>query len=289
MAKVVIDAHQHFWDPATGSCSWMTEDFASIRRVFTPADLAPELAANGVDATVLVQTWASLDETQEFLELAANNRFVAGVVGWVDLTHSDVASVLAALKGRPDGRFLVGIRHLVHNEADPDWLLRNDVRRGLAAVERAGLTYDLLLREREIPAALKTVADFPDMRFVVDHIAKPDIRNGAIDSWRKLMREFQPHRDHVWCKLSGMVTEADWKTWQAVDLAPYVREVLSIFGASRCMFGSDWPVCLVAGEYRQIKAALEQLLDGLTPDDRDAVFGQSAIAAYQLPDYVSGN
>jgi len=156
----VIDAHQHFWDPATGSCGWMTEDYAPVRRVLTPIDLAPELKASGVDATVLVQTWHDLQETEVFLATAAGTPFIAGVVGWVDLTAPDVDKVIARLKARPDGRFLVGIRHLVHNEPDAEWLLREDVRRGLAAVARAGLAYDLLLRVREIPAALRTVAIF---------------------------------------------------------------------------------------------------------------------------------
>jgi L-fuconolactonase len=139
MPRAVIDSHQHFWDPASGSCGWMTEEYAPIRRVFTPADLLPELVANGVDGSVLVQTWASLPETQEFLTIAADNRFVAGVVGWVDLTDPRVEETLAALQARADGHYLVGIRHLVHNEPDPNWLLRDDVRRGLAAVGHAGL------------------------------------------------------------------------------------------------------------------------------------------------------
>jgi L-fuconolactonase len=288
MAQAVIDSHQHFWDPESGSCGWMTEEYAPIRRVFAPADLEPELAANGVDATVLVQTWASLPETQEFLRIAAECRFVAGVVGWVDLTDPGVEATLAALRARADGRYLVGIRHLVHNEPDPDWLLRDDVRRGLAAVGRAGLVYDLLLRPREIPAALRTVEDFPDTRFVVDHIAKPDIRAGAFAPWAELMRRFRPQRGHVWCKLSGMVTEADWQAWQPQDLRPYVEEVLAIFGAERCMFGSDWPVCLVAGSYSRVKAALEFCLDRLSPAERAAVMGETAIAAYRLPDFVHG-
>jgi L-fuconolactonase len=288
MTQPVIDSHQHFWDPASGSCGWMTEKFTPIRRVFGPADLEPELAATGVNATVVVQTWANLPETEEFLTIAAKHRFVAGVVGWVDLTDPRVEETLAALRARADGRYLVGIRHLVHDEPDPDWLLRDDVRRGLAAVGRAGLVYDLLLRPREIPAALRTVGDFADMRFVVDHIAKPDIRAGAFVPWAELMRRFAPERGHVWCKLSGMITEADWQAWRPQDLRPYVEEVLGIFGAERCMFGSDWPVCLVAGGYRRVKEALEFCLGGLSPAEHAAVMGGSAIAAYRLPEFVHG-
>ncbi len=287
MSAPVIDAHQHFWDPATGSCGWMTEDYAPIRRVFAPADLEPELKANEVDGTVLVQTWHDLPETEEFLAIAASNDFVAGVVGWVDLTDLNVASTLAQLKARPDGRFLVSIRHLVHNEADAEWLLRDDVRRGLKAVGDAGLAYDLLLRSREIPAALRTVADFPSMRFVVDHIAKPNIRDGVREPWAGLMRSFQAHRDHVWCKLSGMVTEADWTAWHPADLRPYVHEVVDIFGPDRCMFGSDWPVSLVAARYGDVKAALATNLKDLTQAEREQIFGLSAIQAYELPDFTT--
>ena len=278
-----IDAHQHFWDPATGACGLMTGDYAPIRRVFMPADLRPALRATGVDKTVLVQTWHDLQETKDFLAIADQTDFVAGVVGWVDLTDPAVGRVLAELLARSDGQHLVGIRHLVHNEPDPNWLLRADVQRGLKAVAAAGLAYDLLLKEPQIPAALETVERFPEMRFVIDHIAKPRIREHAFEPWAALMRGFEPHRSHVWCKLSGMVTEADWRNWRPRDLAPYVREVLEIFGAERCLFGSDWPVCLVAADYADVKAALESSVGGHTPQQRAMIFGGSAIDAYQLP------
>src|SRR5262245_41752392 len=280
---MVIDGHQHFWDPADGSCGWMTEDYAPIRRVFSPDDLRPALREAGVDKTVLVQTWHSLNETKDFLATAGKVDFVAGVVGWVDLTDPEIGRAIAELKARPDGRYLVGIRHLVHNEPDPDWLLRADVQRGLEAVGEAGLAYDLLLKEPQIPAALRTVERHPGLRFIVDHIAKPRIRERTIEPWARLMRGFEEHRDHVWCKLSGMVTEADWAAWRPEDLLPYAREVLAIFGASRCIFGSDWPVCLVAADYTSVKAALEFCLTGLAPGERAMVFGGAATEAYSLP------
>jgi len=281
--QLVIDGHQHFWDPADGSCGWMTEDYAAIRRVFSPDDLRPALAEAGVDRTILVQTWHSLDETRAFLATASRTDFVAGVVGWVDLTDPQVAATLAELKAGPEGRYLVGIRHLVHNEADPNWLLREDVQRGLVAVAEAGLAYDLLLKEPQIPAALETVERHPAMRFVIDHIAKPRIRQGAMEPWAELMQGFRAHRDHVWCKLSGMVTEADWRHWKSQDLQPYVDEVLSIFGPSRCVFGSDWPVCLVAADYQSVKHTLVECLSGLTEEEQSQVFGASAVEAYRLP------
>jgi len=281
---MIIDAHQHFWDPATDSCGWMTPEYAPILRVFAPEHLRPVLERAGVDRTILVQTWHDLDETKDFLATAAMTDYVAGVVGWVDLTDPNVAAVLAEFKGRPDGRYLVGVRHLVHNEPDPDWLLRSDVQRGLVAIQEAGLAYDLLLKEPQIPAAVKIVAKFPKLRFIVDHIAKPRIKDQALAPWAELMRGFAPHRDHVWCKLSGMVTEADWKTWTPCDLVLFVHEALAIFGPSRCLYGSDWPVCLVAGEYREVKRALEFCLKGLTEAERGMVFGGAETAAYRLPE-----
>ena len=242
------------------------------------------LASNGVDATVLVQTWHSVAETEQFLDLAAGTNFIAGVVGWVDLTAPEVATTLARLRARPSGRFLVGIRHLVHDEPDREWLLRQDVRRGLAALEKSGLTFDLLLRPGNIAAAVRTVSDFAGLNFVVDHIAKPDIAKGAFSTWASLMREFGPHRSHVWCKLSGMAEEADWGTWTPRQLRPYIREALDIFGPERCLYGSNWPVCQLAGDYRRIKSALEENLAELSCEQRAAVMGGNAIVAYRLAD-----
>lgn len=280
----VIDAHQHFWDPQTTEFPWMTQQLAALKRRFSPEDLAPILASNGVDATVLVQTWHSLEETEQFLDLAAGTNFIAGVVGWVDLAAPEVAATLARVRTRPSGRFLVGIRHLVHDELDRAWLLREGVRRGLAALADSGLAFDLLLRPADIDAAVRTVSDFGALNFVVDHIAKPDIANGAFSPWASLIRKFGPHRSHVWCKLSGMAEEADWRTWTADQLRPYINEVLDIFGPERCLYGSNWPVCQLAGDYRRIKSALEENLAELSIGQRAAVMGRNAIAAYRLAD-----
>ena len=282
MAEPIVDAHQHFWDPDKGDYGWMSGAAAPLRRVFSPSDLRPELAAAGVSATVLVQTWSSLDETRAFLELAAGTDFIAGVVGWVDLTDPAVADVIGALKAKPDGRYLTGIRHQVHDEPDPGWLLRPDVRRGLEAVERHGLVYDLLLRPRELPAALETVRAFPSLRFVIDHIAKPDIAGGGFDAWSALMRPFAAEAGHVWCKLSGMATEANWQSWTPRDLQPYVDEALGIFGPDRCLYGSDWPVCLLAGAYARILDALKQTIASLTLGEQRQILARSAIELYGL-------
>jgi L-fuconolactonase len=286
MTSPIIDAHHHFWDPDRGDYDWLSGPFQPIRRIFGPEDLAPSVAQHGIAGTVLVQTWHSLEESWEYLAIAENTPFVAGVVAWVDLTDPHVAETLAALKASAAGRWLVGIRHLLHLEADPAWLLRDDARRGLAAVAEAGLVYDLVGNSTHLPAMLRTVADFPGLRFVLDHIAKPDIKGGVREPWTSLMRGFAPHRDHVWCKLSGMITEADWAQWSPADLQPYVAEALGIFGPDRCLFGTDWPVCLVAGSYDQVIGALRSCLAGLDDRDRAQIFGRSAIEAYRLPGFA---
>jgi L-fuconolactonase len=276
----VVDAHHHFWDPAKASYPWMTDALAPIRRRFGPEDLEPLLAANGIDRTILVQTRSSLDETREFLATAAEHDFIAGVVGWIDLT-ADVAKQIASLRAGPGGAKLVGIRHQVHDEADPEWLAKKDVRRGIAAVGKAGLTYDILVRTRELPAALALVKALPDMRFVIDHIAKPPIASGETADWAARLKPFAA-APNVFIKLSGMVTEADWKRWTVRDITPYVQRVLEWFGPERCVFGSDWPVCLVAASYARVIDVCGQAIGDLAADDRERIFGGNAALAYRL-------
>jgi L-fucono-1,5-lactonase len=279
---VIVDAHHHFWDPARADYPWLTDELAVIRQAFTPDDLAPVLAATGVDATVLVQTRSSLDETLEFLATAAATPFIRGVVGWVDLIDPAIADVLGGLREGTGGDRLVGIRHQVHDEPDPDWLLRDDVRLGIRAVSEAGLPYDLLVRSRELPAALRTARDLPETRFVIDHLAKPPIKDGVLQPWADLMRPFGA-LDNVWFKVSGMVTEADWSSWQPIDLEPYVDHVLEVFGPERLLFGSDWPVCLLAASYQQVFDATSAALSELSPAESAAVFGETATEVYRLP------
>jgi L-fuconolactonase len=278
---VNVDAHHHFWDPARADYPWMIGSYEPVRRPFGPGDLAPLLTANGIDATVLVQTRSSLDETREFLATAAGTPFVRGVVGWVDLTDPGVTDVVAELRAGPGGDRLVGIRHQVHDEPDPEWLLRDDVRRGIRAVGKAGLVYDLLVRTRELPAALAVVEGLPDVRFVIDHIAKPAIRDGVRQPWADRMAAFAA-LEHVACKLSGMATEADWGRWQPADLAPYVDHVLEVFGPRRMLFGSDWPVCLLAASYDRVVETAGELSGGLSEADAAAVFGGTATEVYRL-------
>jgi L-fuconolactonase len=278
---MIVDAHHHFWDPTTADYPWLTDDLAAIRRPFLPDDLQPLLADAGVDRTVLVQTRSSESETRSFLATAASTPFVAGVVGWVDLSDPGIVDALERLRRGVGGNRLVGIRHQVHDEPDPDWLRRDDVRRGIAAVGDAGLAYDLLVRPRELPAALDTVRSLPAVRFVIDHLAKPPIRDGALEPWAGLIRPFGSELN-VSCKVSGMVTEANWETWKPADLAPYVDVALETFGPSRLLVGSDWPVCLLAGSYGDVLGAARVLLADLAPDERDALMGGTAIEVYGL-------
>ena len=278
----IVDAHHHFWDPSDDPYPWMTGPSEPIRRPFGPEDLRPLLDATGVSATVLVQTRSSLDESRAFLATAEAVDFVAGVIAWVDLTAPGVADAVAELRTGPGGEALVGIRHQVHDEPDPRWLARDDVRRGLQAVEDAGLVYDLLVRPRELPAALDVARAMPGLRFAVDHIAKPPIASGEQEPWSTLMEGFG-ELSNVACKLSGMVTEADWKTWRLDDLQPYVDHVLEVFGPERLLFGSDWPVCLLAASYQTVVDTHVALVAALSPSERDAVMGGTAVRLYGLP------
>ena len=272
---MIVDAHHHFWDPTRRHYPWMGPELAPIRKPFGPAELRPLLEDNGVDRTILVQTVSSIDETREFIDVATANDFIDGVVGWVDLTSPTVEQSIASLVND----LLVGIRHQVHDEPDPEWLLRGDVQRGIAAVGEAGLVYDLLVRTRELPAALETVRRHRHMSFVIDHAAKPRIAAGTWDTdWEQGLAQFSDE-PNVACKLSGLVTEADWKSWTTEQLEPYVRRAVGWFGPGRCIFGSDWPVCLLAASYAQVLDAMQQIL-GLD----EWIFGRTARRVYGLPE-----
>jgi L-fuconolactonase len=276
-----VDAHHHVWDLSVREQTWMVgPELDPVRRNYSIDDLAPHAAAAGVTATVLVQTVGVAAETPEFLEVAAGNELVAGVVGWVDLTAPDVADALAGLKARPDGEWLKGIRHQVHDEPDLRWLCRDDVRAGLVAVADAGLVYDLLTKTPHLPAALETVQALPQLSFVVDHISKPVI-GGDLDPWASELRALAA-QPNVTCKLSGMVTEASWTDWKVSDLQPYADVVLDAFGPDRVMFGSDWPVCLLAASYADVVQAAEDLTASLTAAEREAVFSTTARRTYKL-------
>jgi L-fuconolactonase len=277
-----VDAHHHLWDPARRAYPWMEEGWP-IRRRFAAEDLDAAAGPCGFERTVVVQTVPSVEETEEFLAVAAASPRVAGVVGWVDLTAAGVADALAALAAGPSGAALVGIRHQVHDEPDPDWLAREDVLRGLEVVAAAGLVYDLLVRERELPAALLAVERLPQLAFVVDHLAKPRVREAVTDPWAARLRLLARHQN-VSCKVSGLVTEADWNRWTTGHLTPYVRHAVDAFGPERLLFGSDWPVCLLAASYAEVVEAAAETLEraGLDSGEREAVFGANALRTYRL-------
>lgn len=275
----VVDAHHHVWDLSVRDQDWITgPELRPLRRNFTVADLHPEARAAGVDRTVLVQTITVAEETPEFLALAAEHRLIAGVVGWTDLTRPDVADELARLRELPGGRYLKGIRHQVQGESDPEWLLRADVRRGLAAVTDAGLVYDLVVLPHQLPACVKAAVDHPGLTFVLDHLGKPPIASGGRDPWETAVRSLAALSNTV-CKLSGMVTEADHASWTVDDLRPYADVVLDAFGPDRLMFGSDWPVCTLAASYRHV---LDTALELTGQSDRRQIFETTATRVYDL-------
>lgn len=290
-----IDAHHHIWDLAAHPQTWMDTPGPGdapdspgawadpLRRDFAPGDLKPLLDAQDITASIVVQTVSDLGETRDLLGLAAGTPWIAGVVGWFDLTDPGIADTLGALRAGPGGDRLVGVRHQVHDEPDPKWLLRPDVLQGLRAVADAGLVYDLLVRAEHLEVAREVARAIPHGRFVVDHIAKPDIAGRAREPWFDGIAALAAE-PNVTCKVSGMVTEADWRAWTVDDLLPYARHVLAVFGPQRTMFGSDWPVCTLAATYDQVVDAAAELFTRsafeLGSPESDAFFGGTARAVY---------
>jgi L-fuconolactonase len=279
-----IDAHHHLWDLSSRPQPWLTPaEMAPLQRDFTLSDYAAAAARAQISGSVLVQVLADAQETREFLALAARSETVAAVVGWADLTRPDLSDELGALSGSPGGEFLRGIRHLVQGEPDPRWLARDEVRAGLRHVAAAGLTYDLLVLPHQLPAAIETVRALPELSFVLDHLAKPPISSGELQPWAALVRQLAAE-PNVTAKLSGIITEAIWTNWDAAVLRPYVEVALDAFGPERLMFGSDWPVCLLAGSLPAWTETARTLLTdaGLTPAEHEAIFGGTATRIYHL-------
>ncbi|GAA3807549.1 amidohydrolase family protein [Streptomyces coacervatus] len=276
---MTVDAHHHVWDLSVRDQDWIPE-LSPLRRNFTVADLEPQASAAGVDRTVLVQTITVPEETPEFLALAAAHDLIAGVVGWTDLTRPDITDELSRLRELPGGHYLKGIRHQVQGEPDPEWLLRPDVHRGLAAVAEAGLVYDLVVLPHQLPSCTKAAAALPQLTFVLDHLGKPPIASGALNPWAAELRALAALPNMV-AKLSGLVTEADPASWTVDDLRPYTDTALEAFGPDRLMFGSDWPVCTATATYAEVLDITRQLT---STAEHAQLFESTATRVYGLAD-----
>ncbi|SFF67808.1 L-fuconolactonase [Salegentibacter agarivorans] len=273
-----IDAHQHFWKYDSEKHSWIGDDMKVIQKDFLPEDLQPIYEKEAISGCVAVQADQTEEETNFLLELADKNEFIKGVVGWIDIRSPELEKRLEYYK-----QFikLKGFRHVVQDEPDIGFMTRPDFQKGIALLEKYGFTYDILIFPSQMEAALATVKKFPKQKFVIDHIAKPDIKNGEIDGWREKMKALAAQAN-VYCKVSGMVTEADVDTWKYDDFVPYLDVIFEWFGAERIMFGSDWPVCLLGGSYAEIKGILETYTDKLGIEEQKAVLGETAKAFYNL-------
>ena len=272
-----IDSHQHFWQYNAKRDRWITDNMGVLQRDFLPPGLISEMSASGVDGSVAVQADQSEEETFFLLRLASDHPQIRGVVGWVNLCSDRVAERLAFFSQFPALR---GFRHILQAEPD-DFMLRPDFVRGIQCLGGFGLTYDVLVYARQLPVAVKLVEKFPEQRFVLDHIGKPAIKDRVMDCWRQSIRAMADH-PHVYCKLSGLITEAHWKNWHAEDFKAYLDVVFENFGFDRLMFGSDWPVCLLAGTYARVKALIDDYTRELPTEAKEKIFGLNAARFYGL-------
>lgn len=278
----IIDSHHHLWDRSLTEFDYSWQESGELKKIcksFLPADLEPLLESAGVSGTVVVQTQHDLEENRWALQLAENNRWILGVVGWVDLASQQCEEQLLEFKEHPK---FVGVRHVTQDEPDPDFIIREDISRGLEVLEKHGVPFDLLFYLQHLKHAETVARRFPNLRLVIDHLGKPNIKSGQIDTWKSDLGRAAQY-ENVYCKLSGMITEADWETWTPVDLQPFVNIAIELFGPRRCMFGSDWPVCELAGSYQQVLGTLQQCMEGLDPQDQLQIMGKTAIDFYRLP------
>jgi L-fuconolactonase len=273
-----IDAHHHLWKYNQRDYVWMSGAMGKLRRDYLPEHLEAVMRDAGIDGAVTVQARQMVKETEWLLELAGIHAFLRGVVGWAPLTAADVRGCLERFAHHSK---LKAVRHVLHDEADDFYMLRDDFNRGVALLREFGLVYDILIFERHLPQTIEFVDRHPEQVFVVDHVAKPRIKDRILSSWRENLRELA-RRPNVYCKLSGMATEADWNTWTQQDLQPYFEVVLAAFGPARLMFGSDWPVLTLAGEYRAWVQVVAGMIAGLSPDEQARIRGGTAIEAYKL-------
>jgi L-fuconolactonase len=272
-----VDSHQHFWRYSEAEYPWMQPDWP-IRRDYLPQHLVPELNDHGLDGCVAVQARQSLEETRWLLELADASPIIKGVVGWVDLRSPQVGEQLAEVSRHPR---LVGVRHVVQDEPDDRFVLGAEFQRGIAQLRDHSLTYDLLVFPRQLPAAIELVRTFPDQPFILDHLAKPLIRDGLLSPWQEDLRELARF-PNVMCKISGLVTEARWNAWRPEDFAPYLDVAVEALGEDRLMYGSDWPVALLAGTYAQVFNLAQDYLSQLGCEAEEKIFGRNAAQFYAL-------
>ena len=273
-----VDAHQHFWIYTPEEYEWIDESMGALRCDFLPADLNAELVSGGFHGSVAVQARQTLEETRWLLELAERSPSILGVVGWVDLRSPEVRSQLRLFARNPK---LVGIRHIVQAEPDDRFLLQPEFLRGIAVLEEFDLAYDILIYTKHLPVACEFVERFPRQRFVLDHLAKPPIKSGEINSWAEGIRRLAAF-PNVFCKLSGLLTEADWQHWKPEQIAPYLDVAFESFGPERLMIGSDWPVCLVAAPYARTICAVQDYVSRQKPEWRDGVLGENAKRFWRL-------
>lgn len=276
-----IDAHQHFWAYSPAEYGWISPEMTELKQDRLPADLAPLLAAAGLDGSVAVQARQSLAETAWLLQLADAHPLIKGVVGWVDLCSPDVGAQLERFSTHPKLR---GVRHVVQDEPDDDFMRRPDFLRGIALLAEFNLTYDILIFPRHLPVAAELAAQFPHQPFVLDHLAKPFIKTGQLAPWQADLRRLAA-LPNVVCKVSGLVTEADWQAWRPADFEPYLDTVFTAFGPRRLMFGSDWPVCTLAGSYARVVNLVADYTARLSAAEQAAVWGQTAVEFYGLESY----
>jgi L-fuconolactonase len=277
-SKVTIDAHEHFWRYDAARDAWITNGMTRLKRDFLPTDYEQECDANGIDGSVAVQADQSEAETLFLLDLADRNRRIAGVVGWVDLCSPRIEERLRFFS---QFQKLCGFRHIAQAEPDERFLVGSDFLRGIAQLRTFGFAYDILIFPKQLSAAIELVSHFPEQRFVVDHLAKPSIKTGSREPWAAHIRAIAQNRN-VFCKVSGMVTEADWLRWKPEDLWPYLDVVFEAFGPERLMFGSDWPVCLLAAKYAQVVKVVEDYVEAHAAEHKQGIFGGNAIRFYAL-------
>ena len=274
----MIDSHQHFWQVGRFDYPWMTSDLGILYRDYLPHDFAPILRTNGVEKTVLVQASNSVAESRWLLNLAAENSFIAGVVGWVDLMSREIDAQLDELTVNPKFK---GVRHLVESEPQDDWLVQPAVLSGLKRLASYGLSYDLLVHTRHLKYVPQVAESCPGLAFVIDHIAKPPIAKNEIKEWSEALKSLASY-PNIHCKMSGLVTEANWTSWRTDDLRPYVEFALESFGVDRLMFGSDYPVCLLAASYDRVLESFQEILTNLSAVDREKIFSKNAANFYRL-------